>query len=217
VDEISKKDLLAETGISYGQLYRWKREGLIPEEWFTKRSAFTGQETFFPRTLMLERVRAILTLKDGLSLDQIREQLENMPPLCDVRATLLAATDGDEDFVNALTQPSLHRELPLSVLAATLGIYEWLLEAHAPHAEQLRLVDEALRLGASFSIGKPPTVVTLFKTDEGSGKTHHLCLSTDATTPQFDSGIQALAHLKVEVIIEQKRSLLFRPPTDGTT
>ena len=33
---ISKKDLLAETGISYGQLYRWKREQLIPEEWFIK-------------------------------------------------------------------------------------------------------------------------------------------------------------------------------------
>ncbi|MCL2486473.1 MAG: YhbD family protein, partial [Oscillospiraceae bacterium] len=31
---ISKKDLLEFTGISYGQLYRWKREGLIPEEWF---------------------------------------------------------------------------------------------------------------------------------------------------------------------------------------
>jgi DNA-binding transcriptional MerR regulator len=217
VDEISKKDLLVETGISYGQLYRWKREGLIPEEWFTKRSAFTGQETFFPRTLMLERVRAILTLKDELSLDQIREQLENMPPLCDVRATLLAATNEDEDFVNALTQPTYHRELPLSVLAATLGIHEWLLEAHTPRAEQLRLVDEALRLGASFPTGKPPAVVTLFKTGKGSGKAYHLCLSADATAPQFDSGIKVLAHLKVEVIIEQKRSKLFRPPADGTT
>ena len=46
--EISKKDLLKTTGISYGQLYRWKREGLIPEEWFVKRSSPTGQETYFP-------------------------------------------------------------------------------------------------------------------------------------------------------------------------
>lgn len=44
---ISKKDLLAITGISYGQLYRWKRERLIPEEWFIKQSSYTGQETFF--------------------------------------------------------------------------------------------------------------------------------------------------------------------------
>ena len=29
---ISKKDLLARYGISYGALYRWKRMGLIPED-----------------------------------------------------------------------------------------------------------------------------------------------------------------------------------------
>ena len=46
---ISKKELLQQTGISYGQLYRWKREKLIPEEWFIKQSSYTGQETFFPR------------------------------------------------------------------------------------------------------------------------------------------------------------------------
>jgi predicted DNA-binding transcriptional regulator AlpA len=28
---ISKKEVLELTGISYGQFYRWKREGLIPE------------------------------------------------------------------------------------------------------------------------------------------------------------------------------------------
>ena len=55
---ISKKDLLQETGISYGQLYRWKRERLIPDAWFEKRSSYTGQETFFPRTLILERVHS---------------------------------------------------------------------------------------------------------------------------------------------------------------
>ena len=76
MDEISKKDLLAETGISYGQLYRWKREGLIPGEWFVKRSAFTGQETFFPRDRILERVGMILEKKDEQSLEDIRRQLE---------------------------------------------------------------------------------------------------------------------------------------------
>ena len=74
MDEISKKDLLKETGISYGQLYRWKREGLIPEEWFVKRSAFTGQETFFPRERILERVGFILERKDEMSLEEIRKE-----------------------------------------------------------------------------------------------------------------------------------------------
>jgi DNA-binding transcriptional MerR regulator len=75
MDEISKKDLLLETGISYGQLYRWKREGLIPEEWFVKRASFTGQETFFPRERALERVRAILEMKEGQSLEEIRGRI----------------------------------------------------------------------------------------------------------------------------------------------
>jgi DNA-binding transcriptional MerR regulator len=75
MDEISKKDLLAETGISYGQLYRWKREGLIPEAWFVKRASFTGQETFFPRERILERVGAILSMKDECSLGEIRRQI----------------------------------------------------------------------------------------------------------------------------------------------
>jgi len=73
-DLISKKDLLQQTGISYGQLYRWKRMGLIPEEWFTRKSTFTGQETFFPRDKMLERVERIRNMKDeDLSLEAIAD------------------------------------------------------------------------------------------------------------------------------------------------
>ena len=61
---ISKKDLLKEMNISYGQLYRWKREGLIPDEWFNKQSVSTGQETFFERKLIIPRINKILELKD---------------------------------------------------------------------------------------------------------------------------------------------------------
>ena len=35
---ISKKELLEQTGISYGQLYRWKRKNIIPEEWLDRKS-----------------------------------------------------------------------------------------------------------------------------------------------------------------------------------
>ncbi|HBH0264730.1 TPA: YhbD family protein [Clostridioides difficile] len=68
---ISKKDLLSKTNISYGQLYRWKRKNIIPEEWFIKKSAFTGQETFFPRNKILERIELILSMKEETSLDDI--------------------------------------------------------------------------------------------------------------------------------------------------
>lgn len=73
--DISKKDLLKTTGISYGQLYRWKREGLIPEEWFVKKSSPTGQETFFPRELILKRIQSIQTLKDHYSLEELAKLL----------------------------------------------------------------------------------------------------------------------------------------------
>ena len=75
MDKISIKELLAQTGISYGQLYRWKREGLIPEEWFIKQSAFTGQETFFPKDQIMERVAFILREKDSHSLEELAGML----------------------------------------------------------------------------------------------------------------------------------------------
>lgn len=74
---ISKKELLEKYGISYGALYRWKRMGLIPEEWFIKKSAVTGQETFFERELICRRIEMILGLKDSLSLEEIAKQLED--------------------------------------------------------------------------------------------------------------------------------------------
>lgn len=78
-DMISKKDLLALTGISYGQLYRWKRMGLIPEEWFVRKAAFTGQETFFPREKILARLEKILQLKDGASLQTLADVFSPSP------------------------------------------------------------------------------------------------------------------------------------------
>ncbi|MDI3311690.1 MAG: YhbD family protein [Thermoanaerobacterium sp.] len=78
-DLISKKELLEITGISYGQLYRWKRKNLIPEEWFIRKSTFTGQETFFPKAKILERVNKILSMKDDLSLDDLANMLSPNP------------------------------------------------------------------------------------------------------------------------------------------
>jgi hypothetical protein len=72
---ISKKELLKETGISYGQLYRWKRERLIPEEWFIKQSTYTGQETYFPKEQILDRIRKVQELKDKYSLEELAKIL----------------------------------------------------------------------------------------------------------------------------------------------
>jgi DNA-binding transcriptional MerR regulator len=88
LETISKKELLELTGISYGQLYRWKREGLIPEEWFMKQSSYTGQETFFPREQMVSRVRSILELKDDYSLDELSRILDPDIAACIYREDL---------------------------------------------------------------------------------------------------------------------------------
>lgn len=72
-DLISKKELLEITGISYGQLYRWKRKSLIPEDWFIRKSSYTGQETFFPRGKIISRIDKIMNMKDELSLDELAD------------------------------------------------------------------------------------------------------------------------------------------------
>jgi DNA-binding transcriptional MerR regulator len=83
---ISKKEVLEEMGISYGQLYRWKRKGLIPESWFIRRSTFTGQETFFPKDRIVERIRRIKDMKGEHALDDLAEVISEH-----VNATLQVA------------------------------------------------------------------------------------------------------------------------------
>ncbi len=74
---LSKKELLERYGISYGALYRWKRKGLIPEDWFIKKATVTGQETFFPKALICARMEMILGQKYDLSLDELAGQLNH--------------------------------------------------------------------------------------------------------------------------------------------
>lgn len=71
---ITKKDLLVQEGISYGRLYRWKRLGLIPEEWFIKRAAPTGQETVLPKAKVTKRIAKIKELIKTMSLEEMAEK-----------------------------------------------------------------------------------------------------------------------------------------------
>lgn len=91
---ISKKDLLQRYGISYGALYRWKRKGLIPEEWFVKKSTVTGQETFFPQDLICQRVELILSQKEEISLDDLSRQIREKK-----QAHIVIKTSVTEHFI----------------------------------------------------------------------------------------------------------------------
>lgn len=108
---ISKKELLLRYNISYGALYRWKRKGLIPDEWFIKKSTTTGQETFFPEKLVCERIEMIQGMKDDILLDDLAKKFtgedrknefivldtefgEKSFRVCDVSSVVLINKDG---------------------------------------------------------------------------------------------------------------------------
>ena len=118
---ISKKDLLARYGISYGSLYRWKRKGLIPDEWFIKKSTVTGQETFFPEELICERMELILSTKEDTLLDELATKLsgeessnrtvvietaygQHSYKLSDIRSIIITSEDGRKDLTNKIME-----------------------------------------------------------------------------------------------------------------
>ncbi len=92
---ISKKDLLQRYGISYGALYRWKRKGLIPEEWFIKKSTVTGQETFFDEQTICRRIELILSRSEEISLDELASQIN--PPV-QSRKLVMVTASGSKSF-----------------------------------------------------------------------------------------------------------------------
>lgn len=95
---ISKKELLEKYNISYGALYRWKRKGLIPEEWFIRKSTVTGQETFFIRELICARVEAILAGRDeAVSLEEMAKKLGAVPQR-DARQLVIRMKYGERTF-----------------------------------------------------------------------------------------------------------------------
>ncbi len=94
---ISKKELLQRYSISYGALYRWKRKGLIPEDWFIRKATVTGQETFFPERLICDRVEMILEQKEESSLDELSEQFKtDNEPMLIIRTAI-----GEKVFVKS--------------------------------------------------------------------------------------------------------------------
>lgn len=124
---ISKREVLEKYGISYGALYRWKRMGLIPEDWFVKKSAVTGQETFFNRRAITERIETILRLKDTLSLEEIAARLDSQQaqsallritwkygnaeiPLCDLVSLTVVGSNGENRDMTELIRSQINLE-----------------------------------------------------------------------------------------------------------
>lgn len=107
-DLISKREVLERYGISYGALYRWKRLGLIPEDWFIKKSTPTGQETFFREHQICQRVELILGRKESTSLEALAEDLAGKQKAQQSRRRLILENNSErreyniEDLQNAI-------------------------------------------------------------------------------------------------------------------
>jgi len=199
LDLISKKDLLIETGISYGQLYRWKREGLIPEDWFIKQSAFTGQETFFPRAEILARIQSILAMKDNHSLGEVANILASGE-----RQTLSIAAVGellawwrlhggpelDHARVSDLLSRIGREEASLGEIALAAFLAGVELEAQRGAALNPERAGNLLRdsLDALARAQGPDVTCELF----AAGEARHLAFFPNGARLEFDSGIRAI-------------------------
>jgi len=203
-DLISKRELLELTGISYGQLYRWKRKNLIPEEWFIRKSAFTGQETFFPREKMLGRIDRIKNMKEDLSLDDLANMFSPSPtevrltPQTVVEQGILsrAALDvflKDEGTVEALTFDMI---LSAYVLHKAL-------ESGEISLDEAHLLMHTLKEYSPRFQGKDYTLFFLRKQGIGS-----CCLVSAPADIYFEAGTKIVSRITVSSCTEELKMKL---------
>jgi DNA-binding transcriptional MerR regulator len=203
--EITKKELLVQTGISYGQLYRWKREGLIPEEWFVKRSSFTGQETYFPRERILARVNAILGMKDEYSLEEIRKELEGGLRQGSLTETLQLLLGDERDAAEKIAAKLGEEDMRTEACAAVVGAYLAALGEGLSDADAQALAGDAA--AAAKGLESRPKAVCLIK---AGGKFFALLADEDARI-ELSQGAEVLARMSVSDLIEQAKARANAP------
>jgi len=202
---ISKKELLDATGISYGQLYRWKRKQLIPEEWFIRKSAFTGQETFFPKDLILARIDKIVNMKEDLSLDQLAGKLSPVLPAYETRKS---------DFVkrnivsNVVVQKFAAGDSEQTVYTFEKLLYFYAVDRLLTTGEMT--VEEGERLLHALQTyfpkfeGRPCDLIFTRKMGVSS-----IVLAASGSELYFDDGVKVIAKLSMTELIEQLNGKLM--------
>ncbi len=190
-DLISKRDLLELTGISYGQLYRWKRKNLIPEEWFIRKSAFTGQETFFPREKMMERIDRIKNMKDDLSLDDLATMFSPSP--AEIRLTPQAVLEQgivSKTALDIFLQEEGQVENLTFDMILSLFMLHKALESGNATLDEARLLIKTLQEHAPHIQGKEYTLFLFRKLGVAS-----CCLAPAPTEVYFESGTKVISRL----------------------
>jgi DNA-binding transcriptional MerR regulator len=194
---ISKKDLLAITGISYGQLYRWKRERLIPEEWFIKQSAYTGQETFFPRDQILSRIKSILDLKDLYSLEELAKILSPETSVAKIsRTDLQEVSEINQELLSIMDEIFGEDGFEFIEVALTAAISQAMIKIGL----SAKQAQELLRNSSSAALSQKTTNIscTVFYT----GEDYHTVFSPNSIPLAFDGGIEVLEQLSLSEIAD---------------
>ncbi len=194
---ISKKDLLAITGISYGQLYRWKRERLIPEEWFIKQSAYTGQETFFPRDQILSRIKSILDLKDIYSLEELAKILSPESSVEKISLEDLMEVDEiDKELLEILPEVFEEDRFEFFEVALTIAISQT--------AKRIGLSQDAMKnlLRKSVTAAMQHKTVNIFCTIFLIGEEYHAVFTPNSVAMSFDNEIELKEQLPLSEITD---------------
>ncbi len=197
---ISKKDLLAITGISYGQLYRWKRERLIPEEWFIKQSAYTGQETFFPREQILSRIQSILELKDKYSLEELARILSPETAQARITVTDLAEmSEIDKELLKELPQLYRKEHFEFQDVVFTVALIQ--------AADSIGLTREQLKgllekgIAAASRTRSTNVTCTVFSMENN----YHAAFTPNAIPVVFDDDIEVKAQISLSETADRIR------------
>ena len=203
-ETISKKELLQVAGISYGQLYRWKRKGLIPEDWFQRKSTFTGQETFFPREKVLARIEKIKSMQDeDASLDEIADAVspnlgEISMTIAEIRERGLVSPEAAEVFAQGVCdcdEPLVFGEV------VSLAALDTLLKTGDVSLEEGRVVLDALQENYPAFEGKPADLLFVRR----MGLSTAMLITSDAEV-RFDKAARVVARVNLSESAEALRA-----------
>lgn len=195
---ISKKDLLAITGISYGQLYRWKRERLIPEEWFIKQSAYTGQETFFPREQILSRIQSILDLKDQYSLEELAKILSSDASVTKISThDLQEMSEIDGELLNKLYEIFGKDTLDIIEVLLTIAISQAAKKIGLTIEQSQDLLKRSISgVSRQKNTNAACTILSI-------GNEYHTAFCLNSTPVIFDDGIKVVEQVNLSDIADK--------------
>lgn len=204
-DLISKKKLLEVTGITYGQLYRWKRKHLIPEEWFIRKSTYTGQETFFPKDQILSRVEKIQQMKGDFSLADLADMFSpNLTNAAFSKQDLLKRNIVSDTALNFYTEQTGETDTFSFEQVLMIDVLDGLLTKGEINLEEGKIVLQVLANHYPSLKNKNGTFIFIRKLGMST-----CFLSSDRGELYFENNVRVVARLDLAKVIEELKIKLM--------